>query len=136
MKTFPRFILLDDDLFALTLAAKIIRDYSRRVEVVGFSACKEAIAYLEAGRFTCKHPEAILLTDLHMPEMDGFCLLDRMEKASREMKERLHIFVLSAAACPEEISMVLSYNCVTGFYSKPLSMDKIHHIMACVQCRF
>ena len=136
MKNHPRFILLDDDPFALAIATKIVRDHNRRIEIVSFTACEEAIAYLEAGRFTCKHPEAVLLTDLHMPEIDGFCLLDRMEKAPREVKERLHIFVLSAAAGPEEISRVLSYSCVTGFYSKPLSMNKMQHIMACVQFQF
>ena len=133
MKNYPRFILLDDDLFALTIATKIIRDHCRRVEITSFTACKEAIAYLEAGRFARKHPRAVLLTDLHMPEADGFCLLDRMEKVPREMKDRLHIFVLSSEACPEEINRVLSYSCVTGFYNKPLSIDKIRHIMACVE---
>lgn len=133
MKNLPRFILLDDDQFALMIARKIIRDYNRRAEIISFSECKDAIAYLEAARFTRQYPDAVLLTDLHMPEIDGFCLLDRMEKKPKETRERLHIFVLSAAAFPEEVSRVLSYSCVTGFYGKPLSMDKIHHIMACVQ---
>ena len=133
MKTFPRFILLDDDLFALEIAKKIVRDYSRRVEIISFSACKEAIDYMEANYFKVKYPETVLLTDLHMPEMDGFYLLDRMEKMPRAERLRLHIFVLSAAACPEEMKRVLSYSCVTGFYNKPLSMDKVRHIMDCVQ---
>jgi CheY-like chemotaxis protein len=132
MKNYPRVILLDDDQFALTIATKVVRDYIRRIEVLPFSACEEAIECLEADYSKGEFPETVLLTDLHMPGMDGFCLLDRIENASEAMKERLHVFVLSAAACPDEIRKVLAYRCVTGFYDKPLSMSKMARIMACV----
>jgi CheY-like chemotaxis protein len=86
-----------------------------------------------ADYFKSKFPDTVFLTDLHMPEMDGFALLDRMECSFKVMRNQLHIFVLSAAACPDEIRRVLSYSCVKGFYQKPLSIDKISQIMACVQ---
>jgi CheY-like chemotaxis protein len=132
MKTCPRFILLDDDPFALAIAKKIIRDHRRRAEIISFSTCQEAIDFIEANYFKGNYPETVLLTDLHMPEMDGFFLLDRMEKIPRAVRERLHIFVLSAAASPDEMKKVLSYSCVTGFYNKPLSMDKVLHLVACI----
>jgi CheY-like chemotaxis protein len=136
MKNPPRFILLDDDLFALTIATKIIRNYNRPVEIISFSVSKEAIEYMEADSFKGNYPDTVFLTDLHMPEIDGFALLDRMENTFKAVKERPYIFVLSAAACPDEISRVLSYSCVTGFYNKPLSMDKMRHIMTCVPYQF
>jgi CheY-like chemotaxis protein len=133
MKNSPRFILLDDDLFALTIANKIIRDYSRRAEIISFSAGKEAIEYIEADSCKRKYLKTIFLTDLHMPEIDGFELLGRMENILKMRRDQLHIFVLSAAACPDEIRRVLSFNCVTGFYNKPLSEDKIAKIISRVQ---
>jgi len=87
---------------------------------------------MEAIYFKGNYPETVLLTDLHMPEMDAFVLLDRMEKIPRAVRERLHIFVLSAAACPDELKKVLSYSCVTGYYNKPLSMDKVLHLIKCI----
>jgi CheY-like chemotaxis protein len=133
MKNPPRFILLDDDSFALAIAIKIIRNYSRRAEIISFLTCKEAIEYVETDSFKGKHRDTVFLTDLHMPEMDGFALLDRMENTSKHLREQLHIFVLSAAACPDEIRRVLSYRCVTGFYDKPLSIEKMDRIITCVQ---
>ena len=133
MKNPPRFILLDDDLFALAIATKIIRNYSRRAEIISFLTCKGAIEYVETDSFKGNHMDTIFLTDLHMPEMDGFALLDRMENTSKAMREQLHIFVLSAAACPDEIRRVLSYRCVTGFCDKPLSIEKMYRIITCVQ---
>jgi two-component system chemotaxis response regulator CheY len=128
-----RFILLDDDLFALTMTEKLIRRYSRRSEIITFSASKEAIEYMEAEGFMKKNTDTVLLTDLHMPEIDGFELLDRMGNTFKAMRDRLHIFVMSAAACPDEIGKALSYSYVIGFLSKPFSDDKMEQLIDCVQ---
>ncbi len=133
MNTSPRYILLDDDIFALAIATNIVRNHSRRAEVVGFSRCKEAIKYIEADYAKRKYPDTVFLTDLHMPEIDGFALLDRMENRVKAIRGQFHVFVLSAAACPDEIRRVLSYSCVTGFYPKPFSFDKMDQIVSCIQ---
>ena len=132
-KNSPRFILLDDDMFALTFAKQIIRNYSRPIEVITFSAASEAIKYMETEDFMCKDTDTVFLTDLHMPEIDGFALLDRMHSIFTAMKQRLHIFVLSAAAGPDEIQRVLSYDVVIGFLNKPFSKDIMKQIMDCMQ---
>jgi response regulator of citrate/malate metabolism len=129
----PRFILLDDDLFALAFAEKIIRRNNRRAGIITFSAAEEAIKYMESKDFMGKDTDTVFLTDLHMPEIDGFALLDRMEDKFRAMKERLHIFVLSAAACPAEVKRVFSYSCVIGFISKPFCDDKMEQIIDCIR---
>jgi len=133
MKNSLRFILLDDDLCALAITAQIIRNYDRRAGIISFSACKEAIRYLEAGHFISKDKDTVLLTDLHMPELDGFALLDRIEGIFMAMTPRLHVFVLSAEACPAEIRKVFSYRHVIGFLEKPFSDTKIKQIIDCVR---
>jgi CheY-like chemotaxis protein len=131
-KNFPSFILLDDDAFALAYAKEIIRSYNRRAEVITFSDPKDAMEYMGAEEFMSTCTDTIFLTDLHMPEIDGFALLDQMESRFNAIRERLHVFVLSAAACPEEILRVSSYSCVIGFLNKPFSRDKLEQIIQCV----
>jgi response regulator RpfG family c-di-GMP phosphodiesterase len=131
-KNIPRFILLDDDAFALAFAKEIIRGYNRRAEIITFSAAKDAIEYIGAENFRSKCTDTVFLTDLHMPEIDGFALMDQMENRFNAMRERLHIFVLSAAACSEEIMRVSSYSCVIGFLNKPFSKDKLEQIIECI----
>lgn len=131
-KKIPSFILLDDDPWALAFAKEIIQGYNRYAEVITFSAAKDAIEYMEAEDFMAKGKDTVFLTDLHMPEIDGFALLDRMQSRFNAMRDRLHIFVLSAAACPEEIIRVSSYSCVIGFLNKPFSRDKMKQIAECI----
>ena len=136
MNMSPRYVILDDDIFALAITTNIVRNHSRRAEVVGFSVCKDAIKYIEADFTKPQYPDTVFLTDLHMPEIDDFALLDRLEKSYEAIRDRLHIFVLSAAACPDEIRKVLSYGCVTGFYSKPFSFDKMDRLVTTIRYPF
>jgi len=133
MKNFPHFILLDDDEFALTLARKVIQNYNPRAGIVSFTTAKQAMAYIEAEDIRGKQADTVFLTDLHMPGIDGFTLLDQIEKNLIAVRERLHIFVLSADASPGEIRKVLSYGCVTGFYRKPVSIGYFKEIIDCLQ---
>ena len=134
MKKPLRFILVDDDLFALTLAEKLIRGFNEYTETITFNSAREALKFVIREHNSIKNIiPTILLTDLHMPEIDGLELLDGIEKMDNAITGQLHAFVLSAAASPEEIEKVLSHNCVKGFYSKPLSTEKIEQIINRIQ---
>ena len=134
MKKPLRFILVDDDLFALALAEKLIQDFNEQIETITFSSAREALKFIMREYNLMKNLiPTVLLTDLHMPETDGLAFLDGIRKMDNAIMGQLHAFVLSAAASPGEIEKVLSHNCVTGFYSKPLSIDKIEQIIRRIQ---
>jgi response regulator RpfG family c-di-GMP phosphodiesterase len=127
-----RFILLDDDLYALAEAEKVIRKISPRTAIFTFSTATEAIKYMATEDFNRKDTDTVLLTDLHMLETDGFAFMDRMENTFKMMRDRLHVFILAAAACPGDIKRALSYTYVIGLLSKPFSRDKIGQIIDCI----
>ena len=134
MKKPLRFILVDDDLFALTLAEKLIQGSNTFTETITFSSGREGLKFIIREQNLIRNIiPTILLTDLHMPEIDGLALLDGIEKMDKAITGQLHAFVLSAAASPLEIEKVLSHNCVKDFYSKPLSIEKIKQIIGRVQ---
>jgi CheY-like chemotaxis protein len=132
-RKFPRFILLDDDVFALTMAEKLIRKHCCRSEIIKFFASREAIEFMETKEFKANNTDTVFLTDLHMPEMDGFAVLDRMTNTFKTLGDRLHVFVVSADACPAEIRKALSYKCVIGLLNKPFSDDKMKQLINCIQ---
>ena len=134
MKKPLHFILVDDDQFALALAEKLIQDFDEYIETITFSSARKALKFIVREYNLMKNiiPTG-LLTDLHMPKTDGLALLDNIEKMDNAIKAQLNVFVLSAAASPGDIEKVLSHNCVKGFYSKPLSIEKIEQIIKCIQ---
>ncbi|MDR3713529.1 MAG: response regulator [Puia sp.] len=129
-----RFICVDDDVFALTLAEKLIQGFNEYTETIIFSSAREASKFIMEEYDLMKNKiSTVLLTDLHMPETDGFALLEDIEKIDNAIMRQLHVFVVSAAASSGEIEKVLSHNCVKGFYSKPLSIEKIEQIIKRIQ---
>jgi CheY-like chemotaxis protein len=112
----------------------LIRGYNENMEIITFSSAREALKFIVREYNLMKNIiSTVLLTDLHMPETDGLALLDDIEKMDKTIMGQLHAFVLSGAASPGEIEKVLSHNCVTGFYSKPLSIEKIEQIIKRIQ---
>lgn len=134
MKNPFRFIFVDDDLIALMLAEKLIKGFNEYTETLTFSSAKELLKFLrQEYNLMNDMTSTVLITDLHMPEIDGFELLDSIEKIGNTIKEQLNAFVLSAAASSEEIEKVLSYKWVKGFYCKPLSIEEIEQIIKRIQ---
>ena len=131
-----RVILVDDDLFALTLAEKLIQSFDEYIETISFSSAGDALKFIIQEYDLIENViSTILLTDLHMPETDGLALLDGIEKLDNAIAGQLHAFVLSAAASPEEIEKVLSHTCVKGYCCKPLSIERIKQIIDRIQYR-
>ena len=130
MKKNLRFIIVDDDLFTLKLEEKLIKGFNEYTDIITFSSAREALKFIRQEYRLMKNTiSTVLLTDLHMPETDGFALLAGIEKIDNVIMRQLHVFVLSAAASPGDVEKVLLHNCVKGFYSKPLSIEKIEQII-------
>lgn len=66
-----RILVVDDDFVNLKIAEKIL---SHRYKIDGVTSGKEALRFVKMHR-----PELILL-DLHMPDMDGFAVMDELQK--------------------------------------------------------
>ena len=99
---YPRILLVDDEIALRTLLAQMLRPL--RVEIVEAANGKEALACVQ------KIPVHLILSDVHMPVMGGFELLDKLQKnketreipfvlitIDREMATRDQAFRLGAA---------------------------------------
>jgi CheY-like chemotaxis protein len=133
-RQFHRFILIDTDSVALARAESIIRrKKSRHSEIMLFSTAKEAIEYMVTEDFTREDADTVVLADLHMPDIDGLDLLDRMGNTFEAMKDRLYIFFFSDSARPDEVKSVLSHIYVIWLFRKPISSENIGKIIDCFQ---
>lgn len=88
----PRTVLIVEDTESWTSTLEIALSTLAGVEVVTASSGRKALDLLE-------HQEvSAIVTDLHMPHMDGFELIERVRAAGRE--PRIPIIVLSGDTDP------------------------------------
>jgi signal transduction histidine kinase/DNA-binding LacI/PurR family transcriptional regulator/AraC-like DNA-binding protein/DNA-binding LytR/AlgR family response regulator len=87
-------LIVDDDPGVLDMHAQIVRTKFPQHQILLATSGKEALQLLQTS-----HPDLVLL-DLMMPEMDGFGVLEAMQKM--ETARQVPVIVLSAKTLTEE----------------------------------
>ena len=114
-----RIMLVDDDSLTNKLHHMIITKHNKNKEVVQFDNPVRALEYLEE-----TIPDLILL-DLNMPEVDGWSFLKRLE----ERGLMVDVIIISSTIDPAERTRAQSFKSVKDFITKPLTYDKIKHLV-------
>ena len=127
-----RVIILDDDPFTLAMTKKVVRRFAKNEQIRSFSAAMDALSYLET---SCDISEdvtespGIILSDLNMPNMDGFEFLDEFAKLTPVVRSQYRVFILSSTSDAKDRARLFEKVCFEGFYSKPLTPEKFMDIM-------
>lgn len=112
-------VLLDDDALTNRLHDMILSRHDKSKKIVQFECPLAAMQYLRK-----QVPELILL-DLNMPEIDGWAFL----KLLQEEGIGIDVVIVSSTINPSERIKALSYPQVKDFLTKPLTYEKIRHIL-------
>jgi CheY-like chemotaxis protein len=112
-------MLVDDDSLTNKLHHMIITKHNKNKRVVQFDSPVHALEYLE------EHKPDLILLDLNMPEMDGWTFLRRLG----ERNIKIDVVIISSTIDPAERIRAQSFKSVKDFLTKPLTYDKIKHLV-------
>lgn len=71
----------------------------------------------------------IVLLDINMPILDGWEVLDEIEKSNFYNLHQLRIYTVSSSTDESDIQKSKKYKLLNGFFSKPLSKEAIKTII-------
>jgi len=112
-------MLVDDDSLTNKLHHMIITKYNKNKKVVQFDNPVLALEYLK------DHLPNLILLDLNMPEINGWTFLERLE----EQNIPVDVVIISSTIDPAEQLRARSYKSVKDFLTKPLTYEKIKHLL-------
>lgn len=118
-----RILLVDDDRIFLMICEKLIRltQFSQDVDVCMNG--QEAIDYLlDKSDKGSDLPDVILL-DINMPILNGWDFLDEFVHWSTSKDISIPVIIISSTVHSVDTQRAMEYNCIKGFYTKPLSLD-------------
>ncbi|HLX67574.1 MAG TPA: hypothetical protein VKR41_11280, partial [Puia sp.] len=121
----PEVILIDDDGCTLEINKLVVKSVLPAAEIRGFLSARTALEYLrniDADGFATGSEKGIIISDLHMPVVDGFQFLDEFSLLPPAVCNRYVIFVLSADARIADAKRLIQKPNLAGFFSKPLSV--------------
>lgn len=120
--------IIDDDLISRFATTYKLERTSENCHVIGHTSAFDGLGSLEG----CLHGNGrlpdILLLDLDMPGMDGWCFLRELEKMDGTAKE-IHVYILSAFTSSKDRDRARENTLIKGFFDKPLSAANVEHIL-------
>jgi|SRR5580658_6710244 CheY-like chemotaxis protein len=129
--------LIDDNPFSLALTKKTVCRVFPRQSIRLFSSAKEALDFLaldfppedKANTNNSEVRPGLILSDLHMPDLDGFAFLDRFLLLPAAVQSRFSVFILAGKAEKEHIRRLFEKPSFGGFCYKPLTLEKLKDLL-------
>ncbi len=122
-------MLIDDESINNFISTKIIQQFNPRCNVIAYTRVKDALEHLQREDL----PDLILL-DINMPGMNGWDFLDRYSEFTDSLQQRCPVVMLTSSVNQHDMQRSRGYRAVTGFISKPLTVEALEQ-MLCPQQR-
>lgn len=121
--------LVDDDDVINTVHTAVIQGVSPLSEIRVFRSGAKFIQALKNKDLQSFHPNVVFL-DIRMPEMDGFGVLEEIEKLNPPELESAAIHVLSSTLDERDLLRAKEHARVTSFIGKPLMFDQMRALLS------
>jgi CheY-like chemotaxis protein len=133
MKPNYTFLLIEDNAIDQIITSKLLKSIDGVTEVNIVNNGKEGIQWLD------NYPRnandfLIILTDIKMPEMDGFGFLAAFEKLDTDLQKQTQIFILSSTLNDDEIARGNNNRNVKKMLSKPLPFKEFSEMIHPHKC--
>ncbi len=128
MAKYNNVLLVEDDPITIMVCDRIIKITSFANKVTSCENGKYALDYLKGLVEKKENIPEIIFLDINMPVMNGWDLLEELEKIKNSFNTLPRIYILSSTVDPEDYKRAKSYNAVVDFISKPLSKDFLDDI--------
>ena len=126
-------LLVDDDPATNFLNKLIIQSAKIDVQINTCEDGQEALEYLtRQGEYgdELKYPiPDLILLDINMPRMNGWEFLHHYEQLSEDITEKVLVSMLTTSFNPDDRKRAESKECVTAFFSKPLTTEYIEQLV-------
>jgi CheY-like chemotaxis protein len=120
--------LVDDDDVFNTLHEATIKRLLEDAEIKIYKSGEEVYHAINQIKEFDQVPDLMFL-DIRMPDMDGFELLDSLERMADNPFRRTAIYMLSSTLDERDLMKAENSSLVKGFISKPLESEQLRQLL-------
>ena len=133
MNPFKKVLIIDDSPIDSFVSEKALSSFHSSIVIRTINAALDALAFLNSlNGHSIKNNKAfipdIVFLDIHMPQMDGFQLLNELRKSGVILRNSISIYILSSSNLGSEIQAAINKELCHGYITKPLNQDKLNNL--------
>lgn len=121
--------VVDDDITYQRIVKLILTKNSVFKHVLYFNEGRELMNYLKLNNHDQSNLPDIIFLDLNMPELDGWAVLDTLERMHKSYGRNIAVYIVTVSVRAVDKERALNYSIVREFISKPLYREKIISIV-------
>lgn len=124
--------LVDDDAIFRFLEQKVLEFSGYQGEFLHFADGEKAATFLESHIDSPDTLPDMVLLDLNMPMADGWFFLERLRNLQYNLAKAPMVYILSSSIDPEDIARSRTYEQVSDYLMKPLTIEKASELLEAV----
>ena len=130
-----KFLLIDDEEVFNFIHTQVIQLIQPDAQIKEIRSSSMALDYIRTSiEKTDEFPDAILV-DINMPEMNGFELLEELQKLSTSFIKKPHIYMVTSSLFESDRKRAQSFSILSGFMEKPISADQVQTVINQINSR-
>ncbi|WP_108803845.1 response regulator [Aquimarina sp. Aq107] len=122
-------LLIDDDKATQYIHKRIITKHNDFKNVLTFLGGDIALTYLKSINVSFIKKPQLIFVDLNMPSMNGWEFIEAYNKLGDDIIKHSKLMILTTSSNPNDISRSKTVKGVSDYIVKPLSNQKLDHIL-------
>ena len=119
-------MLIDDNQDDNFFHEREIKKNDPKCKVLAKNSAIEALEYLKSKEV----PKAnLIFLDINMPKMNGWEFLQEYDQLDKELQSQAISIMLTTSQNPDDKARGMTHHLVADFVTKPLTQEKIKHII-------
>ncbi|MCP4521895.1 MAG: response regulator [Cytophagales bacterium] len=123
-----KLLTIDDDPIYHVIIKSMAKQFSLDNLIFALNGQK-AMNLLEELVQNGEHLPNVILLDLNMPYVNGWEFLNWYQPFLENIEERPKLYICSSSDDVTDIQQSKNYNCVTGYFTKPLSKESFEQVI-------
>ena len=124
-----KFLLIDDEEVFNFIHTQVIQLIQPDAQIKEIRSSSMALDYIRTSMGQIEEfPDAIFV-DINMPEMNGFELLEELQKLSTQFIKKPHIYMVTSSLFESDRKRAQSFSILSDFMEKPISADQVQNVI-------
>jgi len=124
-----KYLLIDDEEVFNFIHTQVIQLLEPDAMIKEIRSSRSALQYVRDTMNDAEQFPDVIFVDINIPEMNGFELMEELEKLSPSFVKKPHIYMVTSSLFESDRKRAETFKSLTGFMEKPISSGDVEKMI-------